>query len=122
MHMTHETMTSTKTEGQHQRPSIVYLVDDDLSFLRALSRLLRAADYRVETFGSAKEFLKCDRSEAAGYPPKYLLAHSLALIPKASGTPCLTASIHQAPGCHLHGLHTGLQRQNWLRLPLATHS
>jgi FixJ family two-component response regulator len=29
-----------------------------------LSRLLRAAGYRVEAFASAKEFLKCDRSEA----------------------------------------------------------
>jgi FixJ family two-component response regulator len=47
-------------------PPIVYLVDDDLSFLRALSRLLRAADYRVQTFSSAEEFLKCDHSEAAG--------------------------------------------------------
>src|SRR5262249_3888771 len=65
-HITHETIAPAKTEGQHQRPPIVYLVDDNLSFLRALSRLLRAADYRVETFGSAEEFLKCDRSEAAG--------------------------------------------------------
>ena len=64
--MTHETIAPAKTEGQHQRPPIVYLVDDDMSFLRALSRLLRAADYRVETFASAEEFLKCDRSEAAG--------------------------------------------------------
>jgi len=30
--MTHETIAPAKTEGQHQRPPIVYLVDDDLSF------------------------------------------------------------------------------------------
>ena len=64
--MTNEIMTPAKPEGQHQRPPIVYLVDDDLSFRRGLSRRLRAADYRVETFRSAEEFLKGDRSEAAG--------------------------------------------------------
>jgi FixJ family two-component response regulator len=64
--LTQETIAPAQTEGQHQRPPIVYLVDDDMSFLRALSRLLRTADYRVETFGSAEEFLKGDRSEVAG--------------------------------------------------------
>jgi FixJ family two-component response regulator len=47
--MTHETIALTRSEGQHQESPIVYLVDDDPSFLRALSRRLRAADYRVET-------------------------------------------------------------------------
>jgi FixJ family two-component response regulator len=42
------------------------LVDNDPSFLRALSRRLRAADYQVETFGSAEEFLTRRRSDAAG--------------------------------------------------------
>ena len=63
--MTHETFTPAQGEGR-QHPPIVYLVDDDPSFLRALSRRLRAADYRVETFASAEEFLKRDRSETAG--------------------------------------------------------
>ena len=45
---------------------IIYLVDDDPSFLRALSRRLRAADYQVEVFGSAEKFLGRRRSEAAG--------------------------------------------------------
>jgi FixJ family two-component response regulator len=60
-------LPSALTEGQHQCPPIVYLIDDDLSFLRALSRLLRAAGYRVETFASAEDFLKGDRSEAASW-------------------------------------------------------
>jgi FixJ family two-component response regulator len=51
---------------QPQGVPIIYLVDDDPSFLRALSRRLRAADYQVETFGSAEEFLTCRRSDAAG--------------------------------------------------------
>jgi DNA-binding NtrC family response regulator len=63
--MTHEA-ASPQSEIQRQGASIVYLVDDDPSFLRALSRRLRAADYQVETFGSAKEFLTRRRSDAAG--------------------------------------------------------
>ena len=64
--MTHETFPTARSEGQQRRSPIVYLVDDDPSFLRALSRRLRAADYRVETFASAEEFLKRDRSQAGG--------------------------------------------------------
>jgi FixJ family two-component response regulator len=51
----------------HVKPKpIVYLVDDDPSFLRAVSRRLRAADLQVEAFGSAEAFLNRRRSEAAG--------------------------------------------------------
>jgi FixJ family two-component response regulator len=57
---------SPQSEIQRQDAPIIYLVDDDPSFLRALSRRLRAADYRVETFGSAEEFLTRRRSDAAG--------------------------------------------------------
>ncbi|MBX3732351.1 MAG: response regulator transcription factor [Verrucomicrobiae bacterium] len=39
-------------------PATVHLVDDDASFLRSLSRLLRASGYAVVTHPSAKEFLK----------------------------------------------------------------
>jgi FixJ family two-component response regulator len=57
---------SPQSEIQRQGAPIIYLVDDDPSFLRALSRRLRAADYQVETFGSAEEFLTRRRSDAAG--------------------------------------------------------
>jgi hypothetical protein len=57
---------SPQCEIQRQGAPIIYLVDDDPSFLRALSRRLRAADYRVEAFGSAEEFLTRRRSDAAG--------------------------------------------------------
>jgi FixJ family two-component response regulator len=53
------------TKIPRQGASIIYLVDDDPSFLRALSRLLRAADYQVETFDSAAEFLGHRRSQTA---------------------------------------------------------
>jgi FixJ family two-component response regulator len=38
--------------------SVVYLVDDDLHVLSALSRLLRAKGYETRTFVSASEFLE----------------------------------------------------------------
>ena len=57
---------SRQSEIQRQGAPLIYLVDDDPSFLRALSRRLRAAGYRVETFGSAEEFLTRRRSDAAG--------------------------------------------------------
>lgn len=37
----------------------VFIVDDDASVVRGLSRLLRSAGYRVETFVSGREFLQC---------------------------------------------------------------
>jgi FixJ family two-component response regulator len=39
-------------------PSIVYVVDDDASFLTAVRRLLRAGGYEVKTFPSAAAFLQ----------------------------------------------------------------
>ena len=63
--MSHEAASPAQSECQRQRAPIIYLVDDDPSFLRALSRRLQAADYQVETFGSAEEFLSHRRSEAA---------------------------------------------------------
>jgi FixJ family two-component response regulator len=57
---------SAQAEVESQDAPIIYLVDDDPSFLRALSRRLKAADYQVEVFGSAEEFLSRRHSEAAG--------------------------------------------------------
>lgn len=53
-------------EGQPPHAPLVYLVDDDPSFLRAAARRLRAADYQVETFASAQAFLSGRRAEGAG--------------------------------------------------------
>ncbi len=44
----------------------VYLVDDDPSVRRALSRLLGAEGHRVESFGSAEAFLDAHDPEARG--------------------------------------------------------
>lgn len=46
--------------------AIVYVIDDDDSVRKGLDRLLRFAGYRTETFASADEFLRHDRSEARG--------------------------------------------------------
>ncbi|HEY1477430.1 MAG TPA: response regulator [Chthoniobacterales bacterium] len=63
--MSHQAASPPQSENLPQRAPNIYLVDDDLSFLRALFRRLRAADYQVEAFGSAEEFLSRRRSEAA---------------------------------------------------------
>jgi FixJ family two-component response regulator len=44
----------------------VFLIDDDNSVLRALSRLIRAADYAVEAFDSARLFLAQHNIEHPG--------------------------------------------------------
>jgi FixJ family two-component response regulator len=46
------------------RNEIVYVVDDDSSIRQALSSLLRSVGLRVETFGSAHDFLGAQRAEA----------------------------------------------------------
>lgn len=45
---------------------IVHLVDDDAMFLKATSRLLRAAHFKVQTYSSATEFLPCQPGGTPG--------------------------------------------------------
>ncbi len=47
-------------------PPTVFLVDDDVSFLRSLSRLLRASGFHVVAHNSATEFLAEARSDMNG--------------------------------------------------------
>jgi FixJ family two-component response regulator len=44
----------------------VFIVDDDVSFLKSVSRLLRAAGYAVQTFESAEKFLEQLAPETSG--------------------------------------------------------
>jgi FixJ family two-component response regulator len=47
-------------------PGTVFIVDDDVSFLRSASRLLSAVGYPVQVFESAKEFLESLAPEMSG--------------------------------------------------------
>ena len=39
-------------------PGTIYIVDDDASFLKSVSRLLRASGHAVQTFESGTKFLE----------------------------------------------------------------
>jgi RNA polymerase sigma factor (sigma-70 family) len=54
---------SAQSGVECQSAQVIYLVDDDPSFLRALSRRLRAEGYEVECFDSVEEFLGRSRSD-----------------------------------------------------------
>jgi len=45
---------------------VVFVVDDDVSIREALRNLLRSVNIKVETFGSAREFLSTRRPDAPG--------------------------------------------------------
>jgi FixJ family two-component response regulator len=47
-------------------PPIIYVVDDDVSFLTAVTRLLRAGGYEVKAFASAAEFLQSPPADSPG--------------------------------------------------------
>ena len=57
---------SAQSGVERQGAPVIYLVDDDPSFLRALSRRLRGDGYEVEWFGSVEEFLRRHRSDIPG--------------------------------------------------------
>ena len=46
--------------------NVVFVVDDDASYLKSVSRLLRAVGYRVETFSTARAFLERPEPERPG--------------------------------------------------------
>lgn len=48
------------------RPDTVFIVDDDASFLKSVSRLLRALGYQVKAFDSARAFLDQLSPELSG--------------------------------------------------------
>jgi FixJ family two-component response regulator len=49
-----------------ERPATVYIVDDDSSFLAAVSRLLRSAGHSVRTFDCARQFLEDHEEQVPG--------------------------------------------------------
>jgi len=69
----------TKTKPDFQHDAKVFIIDDDVSIRRALSRLIRAAGYPSETFSSAEEFKQ--RTEHVGVGCMVVDLH----MPGASG-------------------------------------
>ena len=51
---------------QDDHSPLVCVIDDDVSLLRALRRLLGAGGFQVKTFSSAEDFLECSSSRTAG--------------------------------------------------------
>ena len=47
-------------------PGTIYIVDDDASFLKSISRFLRASGYPVQTFESAENFIQQLAPEMSG--------------------------------------------------------
>jgi FixJ family two-component response regulator len=58
--------SSTPLGSGHSPPPTVFVVDDDVSFLRATARLLRASGFHVTVFSSAAEFLAELKTDTAG--------------------------------------------------------
>ena len=54
-------MGSASTREEDRSP-LVCVIDDDVSLLRALRRLLSASGFQVKTFSSAEDFLECSSS------------------------------------------------------------
>jgi FixJ family two-component response regulator len=50
----------------HKVHTMIYVIDDDASFCKALGRLLRSANLDVETFSSGEEFLTSPKQEESG--------------------------------------------------------
>ena len=53
-------MSPKPAEHAKENNSIVFVVDDDLSFRRSVERLIRLAGFKVQPFASAREFLSAE--------------------------------------------------------------
>jgi FixJ family two-component response regulator len=51
-------MANESVKGNHERDSLVFVVDDDSSLRQAIKSLLQSVGLQVEAFGSAAELLK----------------------------------------------------------------
>lgn len=59
----HAMAHSPESSSAHA-PPVVFVVDDDISVRESLEAMIRFAGFRVETFASARDFLKCPRAMA----------------------------------------------------------
>lgn len=59
-------MTNNKDDANKTPSGILFIVDDDPDVRRALKRLLKTAEVKVETFATAEEFLSSGHSRSPG--------------------------------------------------------
>jgi two-component system, LuxR family, response regulator FixJ len=59
-------MTDRQDVADMKDSGNIFLVDDDPDVRRALKRLLKMANFRVETFATAEEFLNSERTHSPG--------------------------------------------------------
>ena len=64
--MTQQSPAPSPRSGRDCAPPLVYVVDDDVSYLRSISRLLQASGFEVVIHNSAAEFLSELRPEMTG--------------------------------------------------------
>lgn len=67
--MTGYTGTTAQRSASLPGNATVFLIDDDPSVRRGLSRLLRSAGYEVATFSSAREFFNCGIAQTQSGEP-----------------------------------------------------
>jgi FixJ family two-component response regulator len=90
---------SRNPQSAIRNPQSVFVVDDDPSVRKGLSRLLQSAGYEVETFPSARAFL--DRPQSAIRNPQSEIRNPQSEIPNPQSSSCLILDV-QMPG--LNGL------------------
>ena len=54
------------TDDATASDAIVYVVDDDVSVRKAMTRMFKSLGLEVATFGTAREFLDCRRKDVPG--------------------------------------------------------
>jgi FixJ family two-component response regulator len=61
-----QTMTNNQDVADKKNSGIIFIVDDDPDVRRAMKRLLQMANFRVETFATAEEFLSSGHFRSPG--------------------------------------------------------
>ncbi len=98
------------------RPPTVFVIDDDLSFLRSLSRLLRASGFPVVAHNSAAEFLAQLRPDLRGcvitdlqMPGMDGMALQQALLEADNPLPILFLTGHGDIPTSVHAIRSGAE-------------
>jgi FixJ family two-component response regulator len=61
-----QTMPNNQDVADKNNSNFIFIVDDDPDVRRAMQRLLKMANFRVETFATAEEFLSSGHSRSPG--------------------------------------------------------